>query len=386
MMKSKGMGLSPLVGSRSLRNEYLLPSHKDSIPDTLRLIEEQITKQGVRVSPVSMERMELKRFQDLFSRGELFPPEVFIAALELGKTEKLNGVHLPYDAEVLVLRDHLLVAYKGLVSSWIRKIMAKETEAIPERLLQGFAQAWMTYEGVWLQNREYHATEALQPLANAILALEPLLLSKEKERLLPWPRVRHQRTVTLRCLEGFMRALGDLAAPVLSSLHRESDHDARLLMLMDHVVLSSRKKEDEQQGDVWFLAGISDTPDVAFPDTSASNAGGSGGGGGITLSAYAFLSIGSLGDLAAGNQRTKEKGAGSLTVHQANALRKARAHAAEVLGALEAVKDFLLSLKSTLEEIDPALDDNPILVGVLQRFERSFKRGKQTFLEPDNLV
>merc|ERR1719473_1715485 len=187
--------------------------------------------------------------------GELFPPLVFVKALELGKTEVLNGMHLPYDGEVLVLRDQLLLAYKALVSSWVRKIMAKETEAIPERLLQGFTEAWMTWEAVWLQNREYHATEALQPLANAIIALEPLLLSKEKERLLPWPRVRHQRTVTLRCLEGFMRALGDLAAPVLSSLHREQDHDARLLMLMDHVVISSRKKDEPQEGDIWFLPG-----------------------------------------------------------------------------------------------------------------------------------
>merc|ERR1719473_311664 len=325
--------------------------------------------------------------------GELFPPLVFVKALELGKTEVLNGMHLPYDGEVLVLRDQLLLAYKALVSSWVRKIMAKETEAIPERLLQSFAQAWMSWEAVWLQNREYHATEALQPLANAILALEPLLLSKEKERLLPWPRVRSQRTATLRCLEGFMRALGDLCAPVLSSLNRENDHDARLLMLMDHVVLSSRKKEEPKEGgqeakeqQVWFLAGISDTPDVAFPDTSAPNAGvGGAGGGGITLSAYAFLSIGSLNELS--GQKTKEKGkGGSLTVHQTNALRKAKAHAAEVLGALEAVKDYLLSLKSTLEEIDPALDNNASLVNVLQRFERSFKRGKQTFLEPDNLV
>lgn len=134
----------------------------------------------------------------------------------------------------------------------------------------------------------------------------------------------------------------------------------------------------------WFLAGISQTPDVAFPDTAgAGGAARSGVAGGITLSAYSFLTIGSVGDLSGSNLKGP---GGSLTVHQQNALRKARAHAAEVLSALTAIKDYLLSLKSTLEVIDPALDRNAELVALLRRFEGGFKRAKKTFLEPDNLV
>merc|ERR1712217_1019251 len=65
---------------------------------------------------------------------------------------------------------------------------------------------------------------------------------------------------------------------------------------------------------------------------------------------------------------------------------KAALHAAELLGAFEAIKDVLLMLKAQLEHIDPALDRDEAFVKHFQRFERSFKKAKRLFLEPNNLA
>lgn len=208
-------GPAPLLGSRSLREEYLRPAHKVEIPRYMHLIEEEIQKQGLP-APVAVARSDLPRFEHLFSGGELFPSRVFIASLEVGRTEKLNGIDLPYDSSVLILRDKLLAAYKPLVAK-IRRLFAREIDMLPPNMLQTFAEAWHVWESAWLENREVHATEALQPLCKAILSLEPLLLSHEKERLLPWPRVQHQKAVTLKCLEGFVHSLSDFSAHVLQA-------------------------------------------------------------------------------------------------------------------------------------------------------------------------
>ena len=45
-----------------------------------------------------------------------------------------------------------------------------------------------------------------------------------------------------------------------------------------------------------------------------------------------------------------------------------------------------MSLKTTLEHIDPALDKDEAFVATLQRFERAFRRSRRLFLEPDNLA
>merc|ERR1712060_660784 len=57
--------------------------------------------------------------------------------------------------------------------------------------------------------------------------------------------------------------------------------------------------------------------------------------------------------------------------------KRSAAHAEELLAAFEAIKDFLLSLKSTLEHVDPALDRDQVFMAHLQRFERVFKRSKR---------
>jgi len=178
------------------------PMCRSDIPRNLKLIENSIGVESHTVEPVaSAERLDLPRFQYLFRGGELLPPAVFIAALEMGNTETLNGKQMPFDTDVLILRDNLVAAYKPMLAC-CRRLMTKEIEMLPPRVILNFTRAWTAWESAWLRNREVHAIEALQPLANAILSLEPLLLSHEKERLLPHPRVLHQKAVTLKCLEG----------------------------------------------------------------------------------------------------------------------------------------------------------------------------------------
>jgi len=344
------------------------------------LIEEQIAQQGLP-APVAAARTDLPRFQHLFTGGELYPPKVYIASLELGKSEKLNGANLAFDASVLILRDKLLAAYKGLVSK-IRRLLSREIDMLPPQMLQSFAESWHVWESAWLENREVHAVEALQPLCKAILSLEPLLLSHEKEQLLAWPRVQHQKAVTLKCLEGFMHSLSEFSAHVLPSLSREMNHDTRLLVLMEHVL--AHKKTTSMES---CLAGLSSTPNVTFPDDGSSAPQGHvmgqstvGSNTGTSLHAYAFRLMGSMGEAPAKGDEKKVGPPPSMLS------RKAPNHASELLTAFENIKDYLLSLKSTLDAMDAALDQNEELLGHLVRFERAFKRSKRLFLEPDNLV
>lgn len=396
------------LGIRSLREEYMRPMHRSDIPRNLKIIEEHVGTESHAAEPVaSAERLDLPRFQYLFKGGELLPPAVFIAALEMGNTETLNGKQMAFDTDVLILRDNLVAAYKPAVQC-CRRLMTKEIDQLPPRIVLNFTRAWTAWESAWLRNREVHAVESLQPLAKAILSLEPLLLSHEKEKLLPWPRVQHQKVITLKCLEGFVHSLAELAACVLPSLQRELAHDTRLLLLMDHVLSLSGDSSTNS-----CLSGLSSTPEVVFPDHQAQGAPppptaqDTRDGKGMTLDTYAFKLLGaSVGDAkAAGKQRDKMtaqangtmpqtsnktatlSGAAKMqAIKESHLHRKSQVHAVELLQAFECVKDVLLSLKSTLEYIDPALDKDEVFVGHLVRFERSFKRAKRLFLEPDNLA
>merc|ERR1719265_479637 len=371
-------------------------------------VEERVGMEQHSAEPVaSAERLDLPRFQHLFNGGELLPPAVFIAALELSNAETINGRQMPYDSEVLVLRDNLVAAYKPTIAA-VRRLLAKEVEDFPPRVVVNFTRAWTAWESAWLRNREVHAVEALQPLAKAILSLEPLLLSHEKEKLLPWPRVQHQKVVTLKCLEGFVHSLAELASCVLPSLHRELAHDTRLLLLMDHVLSLGGDQATVNS----CLAGLSATPQVSFPDhqarpdpTAVKDMSMSGQpDGAMALDTYAFKLLGaSVGDSKAAARQRDDRAARANGGAQASKKslesqakmpipkeshlhKKAQVHAAELLTAFECVKDVLLSLKSTLEYIDPALDKDEVFVEHLQRFERAFKRSKRLFLEPDNLA
>eukprot|EP00441_Pelagodinium_beii_P026160 CAMPEP_0197658218 /NCGR_PEP_ID=MMETSP1338-20131121/45107_1 /TAXON_ID=43686 ORGANISM="Pelagodinium beii, Strain RCC1491" /NCGR_SAMPLE_ID=MMETSP1338 /ASSEMBLY_ACC=CAM_ASM_000754 /LENGTH=432 /DNA_ID=CAMNT_0043234767 /DNA_START=54 /DNA_END=1352 /DNA_ORIENTATION=+ len=407
---------SATLGVRSLREDYCKPSSRSEIPRNLKAIEEEL-RAGNFGQIASDERQEFPRFSYLFEGGELLGPAVFMQALELGNFEQINGQQLQFDPEILVLRDNLVVAYKPLVAK-VRQLQAREVSELPDAMLRKFAKAWYAWESAWLRNREVHAVEALQPLAKAILSLEPLLNSAEKEKLLPWPRVQHQKAVTLKCLEGFISSFAELAACVLPSMKREMDHDPRLLLLMDHILSLQGQKPVKS-----VLDGLSAAPDVTFPEHQ--QPGPQSGGnqsqtltkaapGAVSLDQYAFKLLGSsVGDAVASGRLTAISGNGqagraklvqdpglsttaaSLADHQhllvpgpkdGNLAQKGVVHAAELLAAFESLKDVLLSLKSTLEHIDPSLDRDEAFVAILQRFERAFKRAKRLFLEPDNLA
>ncbi|CAE7719390.1 unnamed protein product [Symbiodinium pilosum] len=371
------------LGVRALREDYCKPSNRAEIPRNLNAISEAL-EAGKFERVASQEREDFPRFQYLFESGELLPPAVFMQALELGAYETINGAQLLFDPEVLVLRDNLVISYKALVAK-IRQKASKEIDRLPDALLRKFASAWHAWESAWLRNREVHAVEALQPSVKAILALEPLIISAEKERLLPWPRVQHQKAITLKCLEGFVHAFGELAASVLPSNKREKDHDARLLLLMDHVLSLRGEKLDKTQP--YLLEKLSSAPNVVFADhqvtpSEASTLLGShalapkDGQNGVPLESYAFKLLGTSGE---GSARGEANPRGDLA-------QKAAEHANELLGAFEGLKDMLMSLKSTLEHIDPALDKDEAFVATLQRFEKAFRRSRRLFLEPDNLA
>mmetsp|Transcript_50556 Transcript_50556/g.133484 ORF Transcript_50556/g.133484 Transcript_50556/m.133484 type:complete len:425 (-) Transcript_50556:82-1356(-) len=405
--------VKPPVGIRTLREEYMKFTSRLQIPTNLKMIAERIQRQDARGEMVgSEERTTFPRFQHLFP-GELLPPGVFMAALELKDSETLNGKKFTFDPEVMSMRDSMVVAYKPLVAK-IRMVQAKELADLPLKPVVDFTRAWTAWETAWLRSREHHAVTALQPLAKAILSLEPLLLSAEKERLLPWPRVQHQKVITLKCLQGFIHSLSELSANVLPSLHRELDHDSRLLLLMDHVLsLRGDKSVDS------CLEGLSAAPDVSFPEHQVAKGQSTMGVSttgplqkGMSLDAYAFKLLGSsVGDAAAAGKLTALSGNGqagraklaasmgeqSLFATQTKPAfmesapdtaiqKKAAHHAFELLSAFESIKDLLLSLKSCLELVDPSLDKDEAFIAQLKRFESAFRRAKKLFLEPDNLA
>jgi len=386
------MAANATLGVRALREDYCKPSNRAEIPRNLNAISEAL-EVGKFERVASQEREDFPRFRYLFESGELLPPAVFMQALELGAYETINGAQLLFDPEVLVLRDNLVISYKALVAK-IRQKASKEIDRLPDAMLRKFASAWHAWESAWLRNREVHAVEALQPSVKAILALEPLIISAEKERLLPWPRVQHQKAITLKCLEGFVHAFGELAASVLPSNKREKDHDARLLLLMDHVLSlrgpGGEKLKTNSPARPYLLEKLSSAPNVLFPDhqvtaNEASTLLGSHAlaprdGQGVPLESYAFKLLGTSGEANQANARGEGNARGG------DLAQKAADHANELLSAFESLKDMLMSLKSTLEHIDPALDKDDAFVATLQRFERAFRRSRRLFLEPDNLA
>lgn len=381
---------NPLLGVRTLREEYQKPAAKLLIAENLRMIQERLDREGNLDRPVASVERELPRFRALFDGQELFPQVVFECALALPASETLNGRQMPFDQDVLLLRDGLVMAYKPCVAK-IRSAKAKEIDEVPLRTALNFARAWTAFESAWLRNRENHAIEALQPLAKAILSLEPLLASAKKEQLLPHPRCQHQKVVTLRCLEGFVQTFAELSSQLLPTSAREPDHDAKLLLLAEHT-LALRGSAPAAT----CLEGVSQTPEVAFPaqkpppaspksrslTASMLPAAGAGDAGkGLTLDQYGFKLLGTSMEGAAADRLRR-----GYSQKPGEFQKRAEAAATELLAAFEAVKELLLSLKGSLEAIDPSLDGDEGFVGYVVRYERAFRRAKRLFLEPDNLA
>ncbi|CAD7961439.1 unnamed protein product [Amoebophrya sp. A25] len=335
------------ASTRALRSEFLQPGHKEGLPDFLRIIEEYATTRIENCPQPPPHRKTAVRFaHELFAHGELLPSGVFIAALQMANSEKLNGVNMDFSQACLLARDDFVLAWKPLLPK-LRMLIAKEAQEIPEHLIRTFISTWFTWEGIWLNDKEDHAVEALQPLAKTILSLSPFLESRKKERLHPYPRVLAQRQISYRALIGFIQSLSALSTQCLSSLSREPAPDPRLFLLMDYLL----QKSGQAAADGTFcVEGMSETPDIYFVDD----------GNNIKLSAYAFRFEGQKGVVA---------------------------RSTELLSAFEDVKTTLLAVQAgDLMKLNPALDQHPTLTETMLHFEKTFKKCKRLFLEPDNLI
>merc|ERR1712232_833054 len=130
-------------------------------------------------------------------------------------------------------------------------------------------------------------------------------------------------------------------------------------------------------------------------------------GRGVPVDMYAFQLLGhSVGDAVAAGKvsaiegrppaavskdariesKTKPFSTGKDAIQEEGMHVAAASHAMELLVAFEGIKDLLLSLKSTLEYIDPGLDQDQAFVSQLLRFQKAFRKSKRLLLEPDNLA
>jgi len=327
---------------RSSISELAAPSNRDFLMKELAKIESLVDSLPDGPPEPPEERESLPRFRELFDTGELLPYLVFAAALEMKDGEMINGQNLPFDPEITGFRDALVMAFKP-----VEKAVRQQKE-ISVKMLLDFCLAWFSWESAWLRNREVHAVQSLQRLCSTILSLEPLVVSKKKEKLLPHPQVIHQRVISYRCLDGFLNSFAELCSVLLSSLKREMDHDARLLILLDYLV---RKREpDSTYGEL--LLGCAGTPGVLFSDGSGEK---------MDVEKYAVR----VGRNTMATFYDKAKG---------------------VLCAFDKIVEVLFSLQTTLHEISPHLDKNAKLVSACTQFEKNFKQAKALFLEPASLV
>lgn len=331
--------------TRSFIADIILPSSRDFLVHSIMKIEQLLVgleNPGPPNPP--QERETLPRFKELFHGKQLLPYEVLTMALELKEAETVNGQKFPYDYEIPRLRDVMVSELKSILNT------IKLRKEIHAKSLRDFCMAWFNWEARWLINRESHAVQALQPLCNAILSLEPLVMSKKKEKVLPHPHAMHQKVISYRCLEGFLHSFSELCAVLLSSLEREMDHDTKLLVLIDHLLPAQESDEGPQLGEL--IRGCAGTPGVRFSHSSGEK---------MDVKRYAMQ----LGKSVLASFDDK---------------------ATNVLRAFDKVVQVLFSLQSTLHELSPNLDKHPVLVPVCGQFERAFKQAKRISVEPANLV
>lgn len=89
-----------------------------------------------------LERESLPRFKELYTGGELLPPNVFVEALEMKETESVNGHSIRFDEQIVRLRDKMVLSYKPVLSA--ARIPDKQ---IPEKELLDFCLFWFYLGG-----------------------------------------------------------------------------------------------------------------------------------------------------------------------------------------------------------------------------------------------
>jgi len=280
----------------------------------------------------------------------LFPPPLFLEALRLETTETLTSQVFRFHPSLLRARDVLVYRYKAL-HPHLRNLLSKQRAALPRAAVEAFYNAWKEFEQKFLEEKETHAVEALMPLADCLLQLEPLLVSKKKEAILPWPRVQHQRISTLRCLEGFCKTVEVLVVYILgtSKGKQPTDQDPKLIVMTEAIVQHAKRVETEG-------AGPHGSPSADA--TSSSDA-----------ASYADII---------------KMPADRLKMLAENP--KSLALAEEMVRVFNLLINHFLACRDQLEKMNPNLEQNEDLVRVLRRYHVTFAKCQRSFLEPFNLV
>uniref|UniRef100_A0A0G4HWR1 Uncharacterized protein n=1 Tax=Chromera velia CCMP2878 TaxID=1169474 RepID=A0A0G4HWR1_9ALVE len=282
------------VVPRCVRQEFLKPHIQNGLPLSFQVLEEQVELQQVAVPDLDW-RQDVPRFKYVFNfthvphqrnrlimtvepakatktavikasttsvlqrRGftdietPLFPAQVFLEALKIGASYRLNNATVYWSDAVLASSDALVSAYRE-VQPYVSKILSgmvgdSPTGGTPFQLVRAFTEAWFDFEQKWVIEREHHAVGALVPLADAILSLEPLVVSELREKETPWPQKQHQMLLSLKCLDGFLQSIASLSAIVLSSLKREPCHEPRLLVMTEEIVAEAERLQKEAKAD-----------------------------------------------------------------------------------------------------------------------------------------
>ena len=65
---------------------------------------------------------------------------------------------MPFDTDVLILRDNLVAAYKPMVAC-CRRLLTKEIESLPPRVILNFTRLHQTMDIFWLLENNGHNGE-----------------------------------------------------------------------------------------------------------------------------------------------------------------------------------------------------------------------------------
>ncbi|KAF4703136.1 hypothetical protein FOZ62_004040 [Perkinsus olseni] len=230
-------GLSCLA----LRRELGESKHLDSLEESLINLERYVIDHvPLETSPAFTGRDSIPlRFKALFpengpDQSRLLVPDVLRAAIAMEDSEVINGLVQSREPQLLLLRNRLLLAYNEVRRPLAAYLSGNATK-IAVKCISEMWQAWVEFEKAWLYEEESHVVASFQPLVDVLLAVDPFLRSRERERVLPAPRTEKQKVNSVVMLEAICSALPRLTAVLVPAVDRCLFFDPVLLLLAEHV-------------------------------------------------------------------------------------------------------------------------------------------------------
>ncbi|KAF4659787.1 hypothetical protein FOL47_007418 [Perkinsus chesapeaki] len=433
--------LSTELSCSALRRELGGSEHLDILDNNLRELEAYVIDRHVPLdnSPgfTGRDCVPRRDQQFLFSSTDsttdqqrIFIPEVIRAAISLEDSEVLNGFVLPHSEQLLRLRDRLLLAYNDLRQR-LAAYASGSSAKIGIKYISDTWQAWVDFERAWLHEKESHVVTSFQPLVNIMLAVEPFVRSRERERLLPFPRCEKQKVNSVMLLEGICSALPALTAVLVPVVDRCLFFDPVLLLVAEYVQNAlhgtiSHEDSDErslaqsiaeeccttaampperpdstgsvwsglgkpingaarrrmscsmgEQGFVTLLAGLSGADLTLLRSGGVSLMGCCQKTG--ALQEYAFKVIGPV-------RRRGTTDKLEMPPRTSDGIRRAERLTGGLLRSFDQLVDTLLSMKTTLEIIPANLLEHPRLPRAVVAFNAIYRRTARLYMEPDNLL